>query len=366
MLLSLKWLSKYVDISQYTTEQLAHIITLAGLEVEEIKYLAKGSNLVVGQIIDLKPHPNADTLHLLKVNIGNEVLEIVCGADNVVLNGKVIVAKVGAYLDAIDLTIKKSIIRGQTSNGMCCSLSELGVDKKTLSKEQLNGIEILSDDAVVGDINPLEFLGLDDVIFDIGLTPNRGDCMSMWGLALDIGAIIGKKARLEEVKEVKGSKSNLKVEIKTNACPVFKVRKIQGIQIKPSVTWMKNILIANNIKPINNIVDLSNYIMLLTGQPLHMYDADKVKDNTFVIRDDFEGKVLMLDEKEYEIKKKDIVICCDGKVACLAGILGSHFTMIDENTKNIIIEAASFDASIIRRTVKRLNLASEASSRFIK
>lgn len=366
MLLSLKWLSKYVDISGYTATQLADKISSCGLEVDEIKYLAKGDNLIVGQIKEINSHPNSNHLHLLKVDIGQETLDIVCGAQNVRKDAKVIVAQVGAYLEAIDLKIKSGIIRGETSNGMCCSLVEIGVDPKTLTQEQLDGIELLDDSAKVGDTKPLEFLGLNDVILDIGLTPNRGDCMSMWGIALDIGAILGRKAILEEVKEEKGEKSSLKIDIETNLCEVFSLRKIQGITVKQSPLWLRQRLIANNIKPINNIVDLGNYVMLLTGQPLHMYDADKISSNHFVVKDNLNTNVLMLDEKEYQVKHGDIVICNQDRVECIAGVMGAHSSMVDETTKNIIIEAASFNASSVRKTARRLNLQSESSNRFVK
>ena len=366
MLLSLKWLSKYVDLNGISLDELLTKITAAGLEVEGVRKLASGSNLVVGQILEVNKIEGSDHLSLLSVDVKDEVLSIVCGAPNVRKNAKVIVAKNGAYLDAIDLTIKKSKIRGVESNGMCCSLSELGVDPNSLSKSQLSGIEILDDDAVVGDTNPLAYLGLDDTIIDIDITPDRGDLLSMWGLASDIAAILGKRATLDEVTPIKGEKSDLEVVIETTQCDVFSVRKVSGIEVKESPKWLKQILLSNNFKPINNIVDLGNYIMLVTGQPLHMYDYDKLTSNKFIIKDNIDDNVKMLDEKDYKIETGDICITNDNKVECLGGVIGSFTSMIDKDTKNLVIEAASFNGTSIRKTSRRLDLQSESSKRFIR
>ena len=366
MLISLKLLNKYVYLSEFTPQQIAEKISSSGLEVEEIRRLAYGTNLVIGQIKELRKHPQSDHLNLLKVDIGSETLDIVCGASNVRENAKVIVAKENAYLKAIDTTIKKSTIRGEKSEGMCCSLLELGVEQKNLSQEEKEGIKILDDEAIIGQ-DPLEYLELDDVLFDISLTPNRGDCMSIQGLVIDIAAILGKKSKLEDFDQVKtNKKSSLEIEIKTDNCEVFSLRKIEGIKVSESPYWLQNILFAHGIKPINNIVDLGNYVMLMTGQPIHIYDANKVKSNKFIIKDDMEQSVKMLDENVYEIKKDDIVITNNNVIECVGGVMGSYSSMIDENTTNIIVEAASFKSSQVRLTSQRLNLQSESSQRFVK
>ncbi len=366
MLLSIKLLSKYIDISKFTVEEIAEKLSSGGLEVEEIKRLAYGTNLVIGQILEVKKHPSSDHLHLLKVDVGDEVLKIVCGAPNVKKEAKVIVAKIGADLKAINLVIKKGNIRGEESNGMCCSLVELGVNKDYLTKEQTEGIEILGDDAVVGE-DPLKYLGLDDTLLDIKLTPDRGDCMSIWGLYLDAAAILGQKIKLDKVNKVKSDKkSTLEIKIDTDACEVFSLRKIEGVKVKESPKWLKDFLHLHEINSINNIVDLGNYVMLITGQPIHMYDYDKLKSNKFVIKSDVKDTVKMLDEKEYKLEKGDVVITNANIVECVGGIIGSYHSMIDENTKNIVVEAASFNGANVRKTSFRLNLQSDSSQRFVK
>ena len=289
---SLKWLGKYVDISEYTPKDLADKITVSGVEVESIKYLAQGTNLVIGQVLECVPHPDSDHLHVTKVNVGTDVLQIVCGAPNVAKGQKVIVSLPGAYLPAKDITIQKGSIRGVESNGMICSLVELGVDKKYLSEAQQNGIEVLSDDAKVGDTNPLGFLGLDDVIFELKPTPNRGDVLSVESFAYELAAAINKSVKLEDknIKFEKLEKSSYKVDSKTSSCHLFSIKGVKGVKIKESPKWLKEALLGCSIRPINNVVDIGNYVMLLTGQPLHMYDADKIASKEFVVRDDFAEK----------------------------------------------------------------------------
>ena len=365
MLVSVNWLKELLKTDDINVKELANKMSSAGLEVEDIKTLAYGDHLVIGQIVKCEDHPDSDHLHVLNVNIGNEILQIVCGAPNVRVGLKVIVALPGANLPAIKAVISKGSIRGVESNGMCCSLSELGVDKSSLTEKQLAGIEELDDNAPLGE-DPLKYLGLDDTILDVNITPNRGDAMSYIGVASDVSAILNKKLEFNYPEFASANPTKLTVSIDTDKCSVFSVCKVNNIKIGESPRWLKQKLVANGIRSINNIVDLGNYIMLLTGQPLHMYDYDKLTSNHYSIRSDYNGTVKMLDESDYNVEENDIVITNDGKVECLGGVMGSYSSMIDENTKNIVIEAASFDGVSIRKTSRRLNLISDSSNRFVK
>jgi len=368
MRVSYKWLSSLVDIEGIDIEVLSKTITEAGLEVEEISYLARGTNLVIGYVEKKEPHPDSDHLNVCQVNLGKETKQIVCGAPNVAAGQKVVVAKEGAYLPAIDLTIKKSAIRGVESNGMICSLGELGVEEKYISEEEKKGIHVLDVDAPVGDENPLAYMGLDDVLLEVSLTPNRGDCQSLYNLAKDVAAIMNRKMKVDFAKTVanKGRITKISAFSNTEKCDYFSVRKINNIKIKESPKWLQSALIGSGLRPINNIVDISNYLMLLFGQPIHMYDYDKLKGNNFVIRDDMHMEVKTLDDNSIEILPNDLVVTIAGEPGCLAGVMGLNNTMIDENTKNIVIEVASFNGVSIRKTANRLQLFSDASARYIK
>lgn len=366
MKVSLKWLSKYVDISDITPEELANKLTFAGIEVEEIVKLASATNLVIGEIIDCQNHPDSDHLHVLKVDLGNKygITQIVCGAPNARKGLKVIVARVGAVLPKI--TIVASAIRGVESNGMCCALFELGVDKKYLTDAQINGIEELPADAPVGEEDVLGYLGLDDVVLDLKLLANRSDCNAMISVAKEVAALYNREVKLPEPQKVNEVKTDFKVSSETDKCPLFYGKVLKNVKIGPSPKWMQEALTASGIRSINNIVDIGNYIMLLTGQPLHMYDLDKLQGRSLVARDDYEGDFVALDEQTYKVEKGDIVICSEGKPMCLGGVMGSLECAVDEKTTNIVIEAAYFTFAAIRKTSIRLNLGSESSARFIK
>ena len=368
MKVSYKWLSSLVDLEGVDINEMAKQITEAGLEVEEITKLAQASSLVVGYVEECEMHPESDHLHVCKVNLGKETTQIVCGAPNMRKGLKVIVATVGCQLPAVGATITKSTIRGVESNGMCCSLAELGVDSKYLTEKDIQGIHELDNDAVVGDTNVLGYLGLDDTILEIKLTPNRGDCHSLYNLAKDIAAIMNRKMKHEfkNAVSVKGIPTKVTSSSATDKCDYFSARKINGIKIKESPKWIKEALMGSGVRPINNIVDISNYLMLLFGQPMHMYDADKLSDLNFVVKNDINEKINTLDGNEIEILDKDLVVTVGGKSACLAGVMGLESTMIDENTKNIVIEVASFDGVSIRKTATRLQLFSDSSARYIK
>ena len=366
MLVSLKSVNQYVDIKDLSAEEIADKLTFAGVEVEEIKKLASGTNLVIGEVKECVAHPNSDHLHVLKVDLGPKygVTQIVCGAPNARAGLRVIVARVGAVLPQIE--IKQGIIRGEESNGMCCSLLELGVDAKYLSDYQKAGIEELPADAPVGEENVLGYLGLDDVVLNLKVLANRPDLLSIFNVAREIGAIFNRKVNIPTVKGKEDFKTKLVVGSKTKRCTQFSGKEIKGIVTKPSPKWMSELLMAMGVRSINNIVDIGNYVMLMTGQPLHMYDADKLAKAELYAQDDYDGDFVALDEKTYKVIPGDIVICCDNKPMCLGGVMGSLACAVDENTKNIYIEAASFDGASIRHTSNRLGLASESSQRFVK
>lgn len=365
MKVSLKWLNQYVDLHDLSAEEIADKLTFAGIEVEEYYPLAKATNLVIGEIKSCEKHPDSDHLHILQVDEGTfGVKQIVCGAPNAREGLKVIVAQPEAKLGAI--TIKKSTIRGVDSFGMCCSLAELGVDHKYLSEAQINGIEELPLDAEIGNTNVLEYLGLDDVIFDLKLLANRSDCLAILNVAKELAALFERKYHGEDAPKFKEQKSNFIVNSTTNLCPQFAIKEIHNIKVSESPLWMQRRLMACGIRSINNIVDIGNYIMLLTGQPLHMYDMDKLKSHNLCVRDDVEKKFVALDDKEYQLQKGDIVIMNEDNVACLGGVMGSKMCAVDFNTKNIAIEAANFDSKTVRHTSTRLNLSSDSSQRFVK
>ena len=365
MLVSLNEISKYVDISELSKEEIASRLTFSGIEVEEIKTLSKATSLVVGKVISCIPHPNSDHLHVCKVDIKDEILDIVCGAPNCKEGIKVIVAKVGAKLPGGE--IKAGEIRGYKSNGMLCALNELGVDPKYLKEEQIKGIEILSDDFEVGDSDILHKLGLDDVILDLSLLANRSDCYSLFNVSREIGALFNRKVNILEANDDSTyEEKEFKVDSLTPNCKEFSVKIVKGIEVKDSPAWLKNCLRSEGIRTINNIVDLGNYIMLLTGQPIHMYDYDKLVKKELIVRSDINEKFIALDEKEYSIHEGDICVTSSGKTMCLGGIMGGLDSEVTNDTKNIVIEVANFNHASIRRTSSRLGLVSDSSQRFVK
>ena len=365
MLVSLNEISKYVDISGLSKEEIASRLTFSGIEVEEIKTLSKATSLVVGKVISCIPHPNSDHLHVCKVDIKDEILDIVCGAPNCKEGIKVIVAKVGAKLPGGE--IKAGEIRGYKSNGMLCALNELGVDPKYLKEEQIKGIEILSDDFEVGDSDILHKLGLDDVILDLSLLANRSDCYSLFNVSREIGALFNRKVNILKANDDSTyEEKEFKVDSLTPNCKEFSVKIVKGIEVKDSPAWLKNCLRSEGIRTINNIVDLGNYIMLLTGQPIHMYDYDKLVKKELIVRSDINDKFIALDEKEYSIHEGDICVTSFGKTMCLGGIMGGLDSEVTNDTKNIVIEVANFNHASIRRTSSRLGLVSDSSQRFVK
>ena len=366
MRISRKWLSQYMDVSAYSIQELADKITSAGLEVEGIEWLSQGSNLTIGYVETCENHPDSDHLHVTTVNVGDEVLDIVCGAPNVAAGQKVIVAKVGAKLP--DGEIKHGVIRGKESNGMICSLLELGVDAHILSDEQKSGIEVLPEDAPVGCNDPLGYLGLDDEILDIGLTPNRSDCLAAFSMALEAGAILNKEVKLPEFEGASdvGKPTTLKINSTKKKCPLFLGKIVGNITIKESPKWMQELLLASGMKSINNVVDISNIVMLETGQPMHFYDVDAIPNHEITVKDGYEEGYTALDGIEYQLKPEDIVITNQDKPIGIAGIMGGDDSKILDTTRGLIIECAIFDHVSIRNTSRRLSLATEASIRYQK
>ena len=360
MLFSVKWLKELVDIP-CTTAELVTKFNLMSSEVEGYAKMVEANNLVVGHVLTCVDHPQSDHLHICEVDVSTEVLQIICGAPNVAAGQKVIVALEGAVLPG-DFKIKKSTIRGVESRGMICSLDELGVDHKY---HQEDGIHILPQDTITGS-NPLEVLNFDDEIIELSLTPNRGDLMSMMGIAFDVSAMLNTNLHLVESKLSEVSKPiTVEVSSKTALCKSYYARIIQNITIKESPYWLKARLIAAGIRPINNVVDITNSAMLETGQPLHAFDYDKLKSKKIVVRNAAKGETIVtLDGKVRELIEEDIVITDGVTPIALAGVMGGESTQIDENTKTILLESAIFEGLTIRKTSKRLDLRSESSSRF--
>jgi len=365
MKVSYNWLNHYVDLKDVSAQSLADILTLAGLEVESIDPIASGTNCVIGQVLSCVDHPESDHLHVTRVDIGSEILDIICGAPNVAAHQKVIVAKVGAVLP--QLTIKATTIKGKPSNGMICSLLELGVDEKQLTEEQKEGIEVLSPEAPLGQ-EALKYLGLDDVILDMKPTPNRSDFNALWSVAYEVGALLNRPVNLPWIKNLhqQGKPSLLKVGSTTKKCPLFVGKTIGSIKVGPSPKWMQEALNAVGIKSINNVVDISNYVMVETGQPLHFYDAHKLKTPEIIVKDHQKGYLETLDGSKFELNDQDLVITSNDKPIGLAGIMGGEDSKIDESTHALIIEAAQFNPTSIRHTSRSVNLMTEASLRFQK
>ena len=364
MKLSTNFLKDYVDID-VDVKTLAEDMTNVGNEYDSAENLLNATNLIIGEVLECEMHPDSDHLHVCKVNVGKEILQIVCGAPNVRKGLKVIVALPGAKLPGGE--IKKGVIRGIESNGMLCSIAELGLESKFLSKEDKEGIHELPIEANVGE-DPIKFMEMDDAVIDFELTANRGDLLSILGMAHEVAAIYDKKVKDIDLTHKENSENindSFKVVRNTENCSIFLAKKVKNVTIKESPTFIKNRLIASGIRPINNVVDISNYVMLETGQPLHYYDADTL-DGMLEVRMAKENeKLTTLDNIERTLSQEDIVISDGKKAIGLAGVMGGLETEITDKTKNIIIEAAIFDSVKIRKTSKNI-LRSEASMRFEK
>lgn len=366
MKLSINFLKDYIDLDEnIDVKQLAEDMTNAGNEYDEAGKLINATKLVIGEIKECEDHPDSDHLHCCKVDIGTEVLDIVCGAPNARKGLKVILAQNGAELPGG--TIKKGVIRGAESNGMMCSMAELGLENKFLNEVDKVGIHELPADAPVGE-DPIAYMQMNDSVIDFDLTANRGDLLSILGMAYEVGAIYDKKVKDIDLSHKENSEDindSFKVNVNTENCSIFLAKKVKNVTIKESPDYIKNRLIASGIRPINNVVDISNYVMLETGQPLHFYDADTLKGCLEVRMAEEGEKLTTLDNIERTLKQEDIVISDGEKAIGLAGVMGGLETEITDNTKNIIIEAAIFDNVKVRRTSNSI-LRSEASNRFEK
>ena len=365
-MISLNWVKDYIDINDQDLNDLAVKITKAGINVEAV-ISNKIDNLVIGEVVDCIDHPDSDHLHICQVNIGNEIKQIVCGASNVRKGIKVIVALPGAILPG-NFEIKKSKIRNAESNGMICALFELGLEEKT--EENYNkGIYELDDDAPVGE-DPLKYLGLEDTLYELDVHKHRNnDCYYHIGFAYEIAAILNRKVTLpvDNYNEINDDINNhFKLEVKTAKCPYYLAKMVTDVKIKESPDFIKKRLVAAGMRPINNVVDISNYVMLEYGQPLHFFDKDKLGDYILVRDAKEDEEIITLDGKKRQLKTTDIVITDGNKPVCIAGVMGGENTEDDINTKSILIESAIFDAVSIRNTANRLNLKSEASIRYGK
>ncbi len=368
MKLSRKFVEDYIDIDKdLSIVNIADSMTNAGSEYDSAEKLINATNLVIGEIKSCIDHPDSDHLHVCNVDIGSEILQIVCGAPNARVGIKVIVAKVGAELPG-GVKIKKGNMRGVESNGMMCSIAELGLDHKFLKEEDIAGIAELGNDAKIGE-DPIKYLGLDDEVIDFELTANRGDLLSVLGMAYELGAIYNKKVNEIKLdhKEFGEDLNNIfSIDIKTKEnCKLFLARKACDVTVKESPSFIKNRLIASGIRPINNVVDISNYVMLEVGQPLHFYDADRLGSKIVVRMAKNEEKLVTLDNNERILSNNDIVIADSSKPIGLAGVMGGLTTEVEKDTKNIIIESAIFDSVKVRMTSNKI-LRSEASNRFEK
>ena len=367
MILSRNFVKDYIDLDDnLSIEKIAQDMTRVGNEYDSAEKFINATNLVIGQIKTCEEHPDSDHLHVCMVDVGDKTLQIVCGAPNARAGIKVIVALVGANLPN-DVTIKKGTIRGVESNGMMCSIAELGLDNKFLTEEDKKGICELGQDAIVGE-DPIKYLGFDDEVIDFELTANRGDLLSMLGMAYELGAIYNKKVKDVDInyKETgKDINQTFNIDIQTNNCSVFLAKKVENVEVKESPAFIKNRLMACGIRPINNVVDISNYVMLELGQPLHFYDADKLNSEIIVRMAKNGEKLTTLDNIERTLDENDIVISTKEKSIGLAGVMGGLETEVVPQTKNIIIESAIFDGVRVRKTAKKI-LRSEASNRFEK
>ena len=365
MRVKLEWLNELVDLSDLTTEEIVDKLNLYSTEVEGIDRVLSGTNLVIGHVLQREEHPDSDHLSVCQVNIGNEVIQIVCGAPNVREGQHVIVALVGAVLPG-DFKIKKSKIRGIESNGMICSLQELGMERKYIPEEYLEGIYYFTHEVIPGE-NPLKELNFADEIIDLSITPNRGDLMSMIGVAFETSAIFNRplKSRFYEVIE-KSSKTKdiVNVSVDSELCSLYYAKAYKNITIRKSPEWLTSRLIAFGVRPINNVVDITNYILALYGQPIHAFDSDKLGNKIKVRLADKNEKIITLDKIERTLQESDLLITDGSKPVAIAGVMGGLETEVTNETKNIILEIAIFDPKTIRATSLKLGLRSEASVRF--
>ncbi len=374
MKVSYQWLSEYVDLSGYTAKDLAEKLTRGGIEVDIIEERNKGvQGVAVGLVLSREKHPDADKLSVCKVDAGTgEELQIVCGAKNVDAGQRVPVALVGAKLPG-GLDIKRAKLRGVESQGMICSAKELGVNDKLLPKEQQEGILVLPEQTPIG-ANILDVLALGDSVLELELTPNRSDCLSMLGVAYEIAALLDRPVKLPEPTSglsegVNAAAHTIRIDLSGSEglCTHYSARIIEGVTIGPSPLWLQNRLIAAGVRPISNIVDITNYVMLEYGQPLHAFDLDLIEGGRIEVRPAREGERLTTLDGVDRLLAPHMLLIADGvKPVALAGVMGGLNSEVSESTTRILLESARFSGASVRRTARQLGMRSEASMRFEK
>lgn len=363
MKISLNWLKNYIDISNLSVDEIARYLTMSGLEVESIDEIGKDlKGFVVGEVVSKKNHPNADKLSLCQVNNGSETFQVVCGAPNVEQGQKIVFAQVGLIIPSTGEKLKKAKIRGIESQGMICSEKELGLG------ENHTGILVLSKDAVVGE-PIIDSLKLSDVVLEIGITPNRPDALSHIGVARELSAILRKKYSIpkidyDEIDESIGDNFSVSIENEVD-CPRYCALIVRNVKVKESPQWLRNYLSNVGLRPLNNIVDISNFVLLEYGQPIHTFDAKLVEGNKIIIKNaDENEKFVTLDGKERILWSDTLMISDPEKKIAIAGVMGGKNSEITSATKDVIIEGAYFNPKSIRRTSKFLGLSTDASYRF--
>lgn len=363
MLISINWLKEFViGIEKISLNEIITKLIFNGIEIKDIYKLSDVNNLIVGKIIKCDIIPETH-LNICQIDLGNEIgiKQIVCGASNVRNNLKVIVALPGAKISNNKI-IKSSTIHNFESYGMCCGLSEICHTKI----DDEGKIYELNDEFQVGEKNIIKLLGFDDTILDVKLFANRADLLSIYNLAIEFSGLFNCQLKPLVIKEYHGDKNiDFKILNKSSKCSFFCVRVFKKVIVSESPDNLKKYLISMGIKPVNNVVDICNYVMLLIGQPLHVYDYDKLPKKELIIEENYESVFLALNQREYQIKKEDIVITSNGNIMCLAGIIGGLNSACTQKTENIVIEAAVFDNAKIRHSAIRLNLKNESSNRFI-
>ncbi|ALS38163.1 phenylalanyl-tRNA synthetase beta chain [Enterococcus rotai] len=372
MLVSYKWLSEYLDLSKISAKELSDQMSLTGIEVEGVEVPEDGlKKIVVGEVKECVPHPNSDHLSICQVDIGEEELsQIVCGAPNVKEGIKVIVALPGSRITG-NQKIKKGKMRGEVSNGMICSLQELGYSDNVIPKAYSDGIYYMPEDAVNGD-DVFSYLDMDDHIIELSITPNRADALSMRGVAYEVGAIYRQTPKFndeplkEDTSETAADYISVEATDKEDT-PAYQIRVIKDVKIAESPLWLQTRLMNEGIRPINNVVDITNYILLLFGQPLHAFDYDKLASKAILVRRGKTGEeIVTLDGETRKVSEENIVITNGQVPVALAGVMGGANSEITDETTTVALESALFNSLSVRRTSKEFNLRSESSSRFEK